>query len=746
MPSIPNVWSQVGWYAFVAILAGIAFIVGFGAGRPGISSALGGGDLLPAYAAGKLWSDGSPLGNNTLGYPWGMNLGYYPTTDILQNATAGMLGEISGNIFLGMNLVWALSFPATAVASLWVLQLTGLRGWPAAIGALALTTVPYHWYRLDHIYLGTMYSAVIGVGIALLVGSGRAEKALARRRALMPWLAMLGLAGIVATSGIYYACFTILLAFVAVVMRFARGAPWRALAFAATPGAAVAALTAVALIPSTVFSVSHPPLEAVAERYPVESVQYSGALAFTLLPAPTSLVPGFGPVNEWVAGAIGEAVRAPSSGVLWLANSGSIFTIVAMAFCCIGGLAIARRGAHSFRDARPADSAEPISPGLVIALSLVALLFFVPWGLNFLFALVVTPQLRGWDRLVPVLFTLLFVAAGVTWRRLGVPQHGRIVAVVAVVALLVLVGDSVLPYRTYFASASANGRQFTEAGRAYAADLNTSVPGQCGVLQLPFMGYPEVPPSQEMSAYEHLWPALTNAQKSWSFGAMKGTVDSQWLQGLESSIDSDAIEHLREGGFCAIHVDARGYTAEDAARIVSELSILLGRPVATGLEGNWNAFRIPEAHEALHPDDILGGSLDDLFFFAPPNISEVGESVRTERGDWLTTRWLTAQETIFALSAVDDRAGFWSVSGVVSGSDCAAGTYELRFSGDGAVVVESVSLGASESEPFELTIPTGHPLRSAEFVVTTSSEPCETDLDPRPRTGAILNLEASRTE
>src|SRR4051812_44791654 len=100
-----------------------------------------------------------------------MDLRYYPTADVAQHLAAGLVPWLTGNPFVGLKLVSALSFPVTALATLWVLRVAGLRGPLAAVAALALTFIPYHWYRIAHVYLGTMYSAVLGVGLALLIGN-----------------------------------------------------------------------------------------------------------------------------------------------------------------------------------------------------------------------------------------------------------------------------------------------------------------------------------------------------------------------------------------------------------------------------------------------------------------------------------------------------------------------------------------------------------------------------------------------
>lgn len=217
----------------------------------------------------------------------------------------------------------------------------------------------------------------------------------------------------------------------------------------------------------------------------------------------------------------------------------------------------------------------------------------MPWGLNVLFAAAVTPQLRGWDLLTPMLLLLVLVAALVTWRRLGWRWPPLVVWSVAGLTCVVLVLDAVLPYRAVFAEASASASALADEGRAYGARLDAGVPGSCGVLQLPYIPFPEVPPLAGMGNYEHLWVALTDTEKSWSFGAVKGTRADAFAAGLGDHLDPRTVRALRDAGFCAVHVDLRGYADPDATREVADLTALLGPPVAEVLGGRWLAFALP---------------------------------------------------------------------------------------------------------------------------------------------------------
>ncbi|HEY5515035.1 MAG TPA: hypothetical protein VIK12_02360, partial [Pengzhenrongella sp.] len=193
----------------VTVLSSLMFVVGFGGGIGRLSAPLGIGDVLPTYYVGSLWGNGAPFGDTTLGFPLGLDLRYFPTTDVTQNLMAGLFYAVTHNPFLSTNLVFAASFPLAALAALWVLRIVDLRGPLAVLLSLAFTAVPFHWLRVEHLYLATMYSAVLGVGLALLVGTGQLEERLRARPRWRAWLPLAAIVVVTAASGIYYACFAI---------------------------------------------------------------------------------------------------------------------------------------------------------------------------------------------------------------------------------------------------------------------------------------------------------------------------------------------------------------------------------------------------------------------------------------------------------------------------------------------------------------------------------------------------------
>lgn len=568
-------------------LAGSLIVIGPLLGQ--FSDPLGGGDLLTTYVASSFWN---PLGlfvTDRFGFPTGMNTLYFPSLDVTEGVFAQAVNAATGSDFLGVNLLLLLSYPLVAAIAYLTIRLTGFRGPVAVALAASYALIPYHWDRgLGHAHLATMYSAALGVALALLIGSGSIPRTIAPgQRAWLRWSLLIGLIVAVAWSGIYYAFFTLILAGAAWVWRLARGDDRRSLLLSAAPLAAIAVLVVAGLVPALVQMRIDAPLAPVSERLPVESVTYAGNLAMAVLPAPMSDLPGLAGYNSWAAALAGVTPPSESSG---LGNFGTWITFGCLLVFLVGGV-LRLRAARLKRD-QVADG--PITWGLVAYLLVVATLFFIPMSLNLLFASLVSPQIRGWNRLLPMILLLFVVGASVVaarWRprpALSLP--------VAIVILAATVSGSVLPYRSLYEGTARNAEVLADQARDYAAQVNAAIPEVCGVLQLPYVPYPEAgltPPA--LQDYEHFVTALLNPGKKFSYGAIKSTSASTFVSGLSTPLTPGDLTRLKDAGFCAVHLDLRGYEPGPLAQTQVILQAMLGEPIANGREGAWLTYALPRA-------------------------------------------------------------------------------------------------------------------------------------------------------
>lgn len=572
-----------------ALLCLAGSLIVFGPLLGSLNGPLGGGDLFSVYVT---TTSINPFGLSVtqhFGYPDGMDLRYFPGLDVVPGLVAQIVNALTGSAFLGVNLVLMLSGSATGVVAYLTLRLVRLSG-PIAISlATAFALIPFHWDRgLGHVYLATMTSAALAVALALLIGGGWMPGVLSRDPQRGLRIAMLVVAiVVVAWSGIYFACFALLIGVAAWIWRVSHGDHRRDLLAAGVPIVGVAGLVVLGLLPALVQQRLHPPATPIADRLASESATYAGNILMALLPAPLDGVPGTSGYREW-AESLFAAI--PANEATGLGNFGTWVTTACLVLYGIGGIVMYRRS-RARHQSRPC-----VTWSLVATLIVVTTAFFIPWGANMLVASTVSAQIRAWNRLLPILLLLFVVGAGLVLAQARWTRQPIIAGAIAGAILLSASISSVLPYRDLYAGTARNAAALAEQARDYAAQVNGAIPGRCGILQLPYVPFPEAgltPPA--LPDYDHFVTAALNPEKDFSYGAVKQTPAADLASSISTPITPGDVQRLRERGFCGIHLDLRGYEPGPLAETQVMLQALLGDPIANGREGAWLTYSLEEA-------------------------------------------------------------------------------------------------------------------------------------------------------
>ena len=565
--------ARVWWDASAAAV--IAFVLSLPVlGYPllNLNVPWGSGDLIAHYMTVNTWT---PLGfptSTTFGYPGGIDWAYIPTIDVTQNAFAWLVQLITGSPYAGLNLLLVLSFPLVAALAVIAFRLVGAQG-PLAIAlAVAFTFIPYHFDRgLSHMYLATLYAGVTGVILAIWIGTGRTSTT--KKRAI----AIAALVVITAWSGMYYSVFAIALTLTSVAWRWIQGdAIGRVGRYALIP-LAIAGASLVAFLPGAIRLLTDPPIINMVERNAADSVAFAGNLAQLLTPYATIDLPILGAFTSTLVESQQILGSAAESGI---AGFGTFVTTAALLVFLLGWVLRARRK----------QSTQPLP--LIALLITVGTVLFVPWGAGYLVAGLITPQLRAWGRLSPILLLLFLLGAAAVLAKTA-RSRKRTALVSAAIIVAIVFTSNVLPFRSTYTQAVDNGRFIEGQLRAYTTSVNAAIPEQCGILQLPYMAFPENGIREPgLNDYEHGRLGLANPNKFFSYGTVKGTQEAVLTAALTDPPSRSQLDQLRQAGFCAIHLDKRGYTDVAWQRVTTMLGADLGAPVAEGLDGAWITYRL----------------------------------------------------------------------------------------------------------------------------------------------------------
>lgn len=556
----------------------------------------GAGDMTAHYFIASTWEWWKHGFTYTFAFPFGLDTNLSVGLDGLSHFMVHLLNLATGSPFAGLNLMLLLSFPFVAALAYAAMRLVGLHGPLAVALGVSYTFIPFHFGRgIGHILLGLLIGVATGTLLAVLIGSGRLAywmRSPSTRARLGYGILTALLVVTTAWTGIYYAVFGLILIAAAVLWQFSAGDRWRDLAPSLIAMLGLIVAMVLGLVPALLSRLASDDTQELLLRSPMDSVDYAGNLAIALVPQPYSVLSNS--YNEFIFELFSGA---PAGEPHLMANFGTWITSIAL-ICLIVGLVTSRRRSIisqslvTTADRFSIPARPPVaSMTFVVYLIIVVLLFFVPWGLNYFFASFVTAQIRAWNRFEPYLLLLFLLGAAAAlaswkWPRKPVPTW-----TISILILLVTMIDMVLPWRNLYTYVPENGSARLRTLQAYAAQVQSTLPENCGVLTLPYVPWPNAGPAVQMDDYDHFLIGLTNPRNPISYGVQRDSQNALVIEQLSTNLDVSAIWRLRELGFCGIHVDSNGY--EDPAPQLAQLEQLLGPPVAQ--EGRWIMFSLSNA-------------------------------------------------------------------------------------------------------------------------------------------------------
>ncbi len=532
-----------------------------------------------------------------LGAPGVQHLHDFPVVDHLHFTVVWLLGRVFPDPVVVFNLYYLLTYPLAAVTALFALRRLGLSPPAAILCALLYTFQPYHYLRGQvHYFLAAYYVVPLTLLVTLDICRGRlpffepVSPGVYRRR-LKAWpvggAAAVGLA--TASAGAYYAFFGCLFLAAAGAYGWAATRTWRAAASASVMVGIVVAGGVLNHAPAFAYQAEVGPNGRPRERQAEEAELYGLKIAQLVLP-----VAGHNPV------AVGETIlvdpaavrsmyQAPQFKELnesdWdpLGLLGAVGYVALLASVCLPG----RRG-------------WPVGP--LAALTVAGTLFGTLGGFGAVFNLLVSAQVRCYNRISIYLAFLALAAAGWGFDRLfHWLTAGRPAAVhmrwpgcllVLVFGLWDQTNDQWFSdFRTARPGYVSLEGQRRSAARRYAADaeffgrVEALLPAGM-VFTYPYIEFPEARPYSDSGApgktdaYEMTTGYLHTKELRWSFGTMKGREWDAWMRGVSGGADRAVpkfLGRITAAGFEGLLVDARGLSPRHRSDLQGGLDQVLGR-------------------------------------------------------------------------------------------------------------------------------------------------------------------------
>ena len=205
-------------------------------------------------------------------------------------------------------------------------------------------------------------------------------------------------------------------------------------------------------------------------------------------------------------------------------------------------------------------------------------------GFGAIFASVVSPEIRSYNRISIFIALFAFTVLGLLADRLIAWRGGRrwrVAAALVVVAVAVLGLLDQTPSDLASGVAYSHAQYTTDA--AFGQQVQAAFPGKA-VFQLPYLAFPESPPIYGMQDYDPFKGYLHTSGMHWSYGAVKGRPDAAWQQATAALPAPEMVRQLRAAGFDAVWVQLNGYK-DNGAAISRSLTALLGKPIVVRADG-----------------------------------------------------------------------------------------------------------------------------------------------------------------
>lgn len=514
----------------------------------------GGDSLIYGMAIKGTIDHGWYLDNPSVSAPGELHMHDYPLADGFNFLLIKALALVRSDYASVLNLFFLLTFPLTALTAVFALRQFNVSNLAAVVWSLVYAFLPYHFWRGEsHLFIATYYPVPLLATVALWLSSGELSftrsagqrwsfiHSFRSRKFVFAILACLLVSSVGLGYYAFFSCFFLLVgAGIAAVSR----RTLRPFVPALILIAIICAGLLANLAPSLVYLRRHGDVK-VIQRAPEESEVYGLKIAPMLLPVRNHRIPKLAAVTERYR--VATSSNESGSATLGIfGGAGFLLLLFWLVFQWSGSKAM---GTDSLR--------APLHR--LSILNIAAVLLGTVGGFSALFAFIISPQIRTYNRISVFIAFFSLLAVALVLEEFFLRRSQWPVAVRYVVFALILLVALLDQTNKYFVPVYAeNEAEFTN-DQQFVSAIEQRMPPGAMIFQLPHVGFPESPAVNRMGDYELFKGYLHSQKLRWSYGAMKRRDTDLWLQQISAKRVPEMLEALAVAGFKGIYIDRFGF-------------------------------------------------------------------------------------------------------------------------------------------------------------------------------------------
>jgi phosphoglycerol transferase len=507
--------------------------------------------------------------NNLIGAPGGLKMYDFPAVDNLPMVIIRVICFFTSDASKVLNLFYLLTFPLITLSSLYVFRQFGISYSISLFSSLLYAFMPYHLMRGEsHLFLSAYYLVPLIIMALLWILTGkffaRADNQTGSRfnPRSSRFILCVVICVLVGSSGVYYSFFSCFLIMVAGASASLNLKSLRPLVPAVVLVAVIAATVVVNLSPSLLYIYKHGDV-GVTLRDP------SGAEIYGLK------------ITQLILPITGHRVAFLNRRKQFYNNSPLFTENDAAALGLVGTLGFLALIARLFYRKRQSEETDPVSRSALLdhlsILNIAAVLLGTIGGLGSFVAYFIFSGIRSYNRIsIFIAFFALFavsLALEAIFSKARTTTATKIVFYSALPLLLILgvldqTGKHFVPQYEGIKTSFLSDERFVKT-------IESRVPADGMVFQLPYIPFPEHPRVNRMVDYDHFRAYLHSKHVRWSYGAMKNREGDLWQKQIAALPIDQFVKSLGFAGFSGIYLDRYGY-ADNTVMKEQELSTALG--------------------------------------------------------------------------------------------------------------------------------------------------------------------------
>ena len=535
--------------------------------------------LLTGVATKGCIEQGWWFHNSFLGAPASLNYFVFPAIDNFQFLVIKVISLFTSDYALVLNIFYLLTFPLTTITSLYFFRRFKFSYSAALLGSLLYTFLPYHFFRSYHLFLAAYYLLPLMIIVVLWLASGESllfEKIEDRRWPRLKIKSRKSIFSLIAcvavgSCGIYYPFFSSFLLLIAGIYASLNRRTVNPLLAASLLTVFMFAVVLINLSPRIIYQRARGG-SSIAVRQAGDAELLGLKITQLLLPIGGHRITALNTLKYQYN--LGPLVTENDTASLGFVGS-------------IGFLILLFRLFYR--------KAEPSILNHLSILNGSALLLATIGGFGSLFAFLISPQIRAYNRMSVFIAFFSLVAVVQTLdafsHRYIKSRHARLfyltlIGLVIVSGVLDQTGTSFF-FRPEYEKIENEYRSDSD----FVNHIEAVVPERAMIFQLPYIQFPESPVVNKLVVYELFKGYLHSKTLRWSYGDV-------WQGSVAAKPVGEFVEEISRAGFMGIYINRDGY-ADNGVKVEAELTSLLNEQAMVSRQGNLIFFNLKDYHNRL---------------------------------------------------------------------------------------------------------------------------------------------------